>query len=270
MAGLISALLAAGGNVAATPRAETAWVDGPEGRLRLIASGESRGGKTRQRWFGLTFDLKKGWKIFWRSPGAPGLPPTIDWSGSVNLRAGDIVWPAPVVFDSFGYRARGYGGRVTLPIRVTPIDPASPVAARLRVRYQVCKDVCIPGEAQLALTDVGRGPMHPAIAQALKQVPKVAGSDFVTWQAAVAGRRLIVRIRHRTRPLAQPKILVEAPEAIRLGRTDLPRFAPDGTMSVSVPVLGTEPIPAQFRVRITAISNTGVWERAVTVSGRGD
>ncbi|MCY4191288.1 MAG: protein-disulfide reductase DsbD family protein, partial [Rhodospirillaceae bacterium] len=226
--------------------------------------------KTRQRWFGLTFDLKKGWKIFWRSPGAPGLPPTIDWSGSVNLRAGDIIWPAPVVFDSFGYRARGYGGRVTLPIRVTPIDPADPVMARLRVRYQVCKDICIPGEVQLALTGVGSAPMHPAITRALKQTPKLAGSDFMTWQAVVAGRRLIVRIRHRSQPLVQPTILVEAPEAIRLGRAGLPWFAPDGTVSVSVPVLGTKPIPVEFRVRITAISNTGVWERAVTVSGRGD
>jgi len=268
---LAALLLPISGEAAnAAPPAQTAWVDGPEGRVRLVAGGAVAGTNAAQRWLGLTFDLKPGWKIFWRSPGAPGLPPVLDWSGSVNLRAGAIIWPAPIVFDSFWFRARGYGGRVTLPIRATPKDPAKPVLARLRVRYQVCKDVCIPGEARLALTATGAGPGHPAIARALTRAPKAAGPEFSVWQASLKSRRLVVSLRHRTLPLERLAILIEAPKAVRVGRTSTPRRAANGAITVELPILGTKALPAQFRVRITVVARSGAWERSVTVSRRID
>ena len=258
---LLALGLQAAGGAAAAPPLETGWVGGPEGRLRLVAGGGTGG----IRWLGATFDLAPGWKIFWRSPGAPGLPPVLDWRGSRNLASARIVWPAPVPFASFGFTARGYGGRVTLPVRAAVRDPARPLNARVHVRYQLCREVCIPAEARLALTVPAGARPHPAIEAARARVPAPAGAGFAVWQAVQHGRRVTVRIRHRSRALPAPLILVEAPAGVPLGRTR--RLAPDraGRVGVALPILGTGAVPERFPVRITLIAGGRAWEKTVTV-----
>ena len=261
-------LLAAGLSVAATlpaaaaPLAESPWADGLEGRLRLVGGG----GAGDSRWLGLTMELKPGWKIFWRSPGAPGLPPVLDWQGSRNLKSARIVWPAPAMFTSFGFRARGFGGRFTLPIHATVRDADAALEARVAVRYQLCKDVCIPVEATLALAVPPTAAPHPAIVAARARVPKSAGKGFAVWLAERRGRNLTVRIRHRSRAFAKPVILVEAPRGVRLGRTGPVTAGAEGRIGVSIPLLGKRPVPKDFSVRVTLIDGAGAWEKTVPVS----
>ena len=247
---------------AAAPAAESPWADGLEGRLRLVGGG----GAGDSRWLGLTMDLKPGWKIFWRSPGAPGLPPVLDWQGSRNLKSARIVWPAPEIFTSFGFRARGFGGRFTLPIRATVRDADAALEARVAVLYQLCKDVCIPVEATLALAVPPKAAPHPAIAAARARVPKQAGNGFAVWRAERRGRALSVQIRHRSRTFAKPVILVEAPRGVRLGRTGPVTAAAGGRVGVSIPILGKRAVPRDFSVRVTLIDGAGAWERSVPVS----
>ena len=261
-------LLAAGLSVAAAlpaaaaPLAESPWADGLEGRLRLVGGG----GAGDSRWLGLTMELKPGWKIFWRSPGAPGLPPVLDWQGSRNLKSARIVWPAPAMFTSFGFRARGFGGRFTLPIHATVRDADAALEARVAVRYQLCKDVCIPVEATLALAVPLAAAPHPAIVAARARVPKSAGKGFAVWLAERRGRNLTVRIRHRSRAFAKPVILVEAPRGVRLGRTGPVTAGAEGRIGVSIPLLGKRPVPKDFSVRVTLIDGAGAWEKTVPVS----
>ena len=227
--------------------------------MRLVGGGNDR-------WLGLTFDLKPGWKVFWRSPGAPGLPPVLDWQGSRNLESARIVWPVPEIFTSFGFKARGFGGRFTLPIRATVRDADSALEARVLVLFQLCKDVCIPVETGLALTVPPGAAPHPDIAAARARVPVEAGAGFAEWRAERRGRALTVRIRHRSRTLADPVILVEAPKTVRLGRTaPLP---PDsaGRYGVSIPILGKRPVPGDLQVRVTLIDGREAWEKSVPVS----
>ena len=261
-------LLAAGLSVAAAlpaaaaPLAESPWADGLEGRLRLVGGG----GAGDSRWLGLTMELKPGWKIFWRSPGAPGLPPVLDWQGSRNLKSARIVWPAPEMFISFGFRARGFGGRFTLPIHATVRGADAALEARVAVRYQLCKDVCIPVEATLALAVPPTAAPHPAIVAARARVPKFAGKGFAVWLAERRGRNLTVRIRHRSRAFAKPVILVEAPRGVRLGRTGPVTAGAEGRIGVSIPLLGKRPVPKDFSVRVTLIDGAGAWEKTVPVS----
>ncbi len=229
--------------------------------MRLVGGGGGGDG----RWLGLTFDLRPGWKIFWRSPGAPGLPPVLDWQGSRNLESARIVWPAPEIFTSFGFRARGFGGRFTLPIRTAVRAAGEPLEARVQVLYQLCKDVCIPVETQLALSVPPAAPPHPAIVEALARVPKPAGAGFAVWQAARQDRRLTVRIRHRKLAFAAPVILVEAPKRVRLGRTGPLVRDRTGAVGVSIPILGRRPVPKTLRLRITLIDGRRAWERSVPV-----
>jgi len=252
----------------ADDHAASPWVDGAEAKVRLF-SGADRQGRPL---LGLTFKLRDGWKIFWRSPGAPGLPPQLTWRGSRNLKSAHFIWPAPELFTSFGFRARGYGGNVTLPIRVVVTDDTKPVEARVFVRYQVCKDVCIPGEARLALKMPIKARPHSTITAALSRVPRLAARDFPVWQVRLDAQRpdarqLIVTLRHRDRRFAKPVVILEALQRLRLGRTGPVKRQGDGSLSVAVPILGGKPVPAGLTARVTVLDGAGAWEKTVPVSG---
>ncbi len=258
--GIAVATAAAAAPAPAAALSESPWADALEGRMRLV------GGGGDGPWLGLTFDLRPEWKVFWRSPGAPGLPPVLDWQGSRNLESAQIVWPAPEIFTSFGYRARGFGGRFTLPIRAAVRDADAALEARVLVLFQLCKDVCIPVETRLALNVPASVAAHPDIVTARARVPKPAGSGFSEWRAERRGRRLTVRIRHRNRVFASPVVLVEAPRKVRLGR--MVALPPDsaGRFGVSIPILGKRPVPGDLRIRVTLIDGPEAWEKSVPVS----
>ncbi|MBT5374174.1 MAG: hypothetical protein HOL06_05885 [Rhodospirillaceae bacterium] len=85
-----------GGESGASP-----WAGEAESRVRLIAAQTGVGdGKTLK--LGFQFSLQPGWKIYWRSPGDAGLPPEFDWSGSENLAATEVLWPAPKRYSAYG------------------------------------------------------------------------------------------------------------------------------------------------------------------------
>ena len=44
---------------------------------------------------GVEIKLDPGWKTYWRDPGDSGMPPTLDFSGSDNVKAVTVLWPAP-------------------------------------------------------------------------------------------------------------------------------------------------------------------------------
>ena len=118
--------------------------------------------------------LDPGFKTYWRSPGESGLPPAFDWAGSENLSAAEVLWPAPHRFEDAGGVAYGYKDRVLLPVRVSPNDAAKPLRLALKLDYGVCKDICIPAQASLALAPRPgeAGSPAPEIAAALARVPR--------------------------------------------------------------------------------------------------
>lgn len=96
--------------------------------------------------------LAPGWKTYWRHPGAGGIAPAFDWSGSDNLAGIEIRWPHPDVFDDYGLRTVGYADRVVLPLAVTPDRPGAPVRLQARAEIGVCRDVCLPVTLSIAAT----------------------------------------------------------------------------------------------------------------------
>ena len=107
---------------------------------------------------GLAITLEDGWKTYWRMPGESGVPPQFDWSGSRNLKAVTVGWPAPRRYSDAAGESVGYKDEVVFPLRVEPRDSSRPVQLELTLFYAVCKDICIPAEAKLALT-------HPSAAR---------------------------------------------------------------------------------------------------------
>lgn len=100
---------------------------------------------------GVQIKLDAGWKTYWRVPGDAGVPPEFDWSRSGNIADVTVLWPAPVRFrDSFG-ESIGYLDEVVFPLVIKPADWTRPSEVKLTVLFAVCKDICAPVRADLAL-----------------------------------------------------------------------------------------------------------------------
>jgi DsbC/DsbD-like thiol-disulfide interchange protein len=124
--------------------------------------------------------LAPGWKTYWRSPGDAGIPPSFDWSQSVNLAAVRIHWPSPSVFHANGMQTIGYHDHLILPVEVTPIDPSQPVVLKLRLELGVCDQICLPASVSLQSDLTAPGAPDAGIAGALKARAATAQEAGVT------------------------------------------------------------------------------------------
>ena len=96
------------------------------------------------------------WHTYWLNPGT-GYPTSIAWQLPPGWTAGEIQWPSPrIIRDSKGnITGNGYEGVTYLPITLTPpvdLKPGESVALSAQVDWLMCADVCIPGDARVALT----------------------------------------------------------------------------------------------------------------------
>src|ERR1700730_14315313 len=138
-------------------------------------------------WVDLHLDIAPGWHTYWRNPGDAGLPTEIAWTLPAGFTAGDIVWPAPEHFVVDGLGNYGYRDAVDLlvPIAVPPdVEQSGTANFAAAVSWLVCSDICIPGEAKLALAlPVGASPASPdpavkdLFAAARRHLPKPAGFE---------------------------------------------------------------------------------------------
>lgn len=121
----------------------------PVTRLRLVAAVENHDGAAFLA--GVDLGLAPGWKTYWRRPGDSGIAPEFDWSGSENVAAVELRWPAPERFDDPGDTTFGYRGGVIWPLRIVPEDAGAPVVLNLSLHYGICADLCIPRDSGLTL-----------------------------------------------------------------------------------------------------------------------
>jgi thiol:disulfide interchange protein DsbD len=123
----------------------------PYTRVDLIASDAvATPGSTL--WIGLRFQLDPGWHVYWRNPGDSGNAPALRWQLPEDVRAGEIVWPAPERIPTGTLVNYGYDGGVVLPVPLTiPKGAAGAVAVGLQVKWLVCQELCVSGQARLEL-----------------------------------------------------------------------------------------------------------------------
>ena len=260
-------------SASASPLAET-----EHGKVRLISAVDGVGdGATVP--LGLEFVMAPGWKIYWRSPGDAGFPPRIDWSGSENLAAADLLWPAPTRFTVLGFETVGYEGRVILPIDARLTTAATPVALAAQVDYLTCKDICVPYTASLAL-DVAAGPARPnafaaALATFAGRVPGPAGIDesggMVLEEVRLGDKvppQLVVRA-HARQPFVSPDLFVEGPAELAFAAPSVERATDGKAVTLRVTVHGAEAAPAVVGTPLTLTLVDGdraVEQRAVVAA----
>ncbi|HEV7300980.1 MAG TPA: protein-disulfide reductase DsbD domain-containing protein [Tepidisphaeraceae bacterium] len=105
---------------------------------------------------GVRLKMTPHWHTYWLNPGDSGQPVKVNWNLPEGFTAGDLRFPVPTRFmqpgDIVGY---GYEDEVMLLATLTPpgnLSTGSPVPLTANVSWLVCKDVCIPGRATVALS----------------------------------------------------------------------------------------------------------------------
>ncbi len=128
----------------------TDWVVNDNSQVRLIYS-KTTSDNNNSIIVGLEYQLAPGWKTYWKSPGGGGFPQNINWDNSENISELDIYWPTPKHFEILGITSIGYEEKVIFPIKIELFDKNKITKINLIINYLVCKDVCIPGNANLYL-----------------------------------------------------------------------------------------------------------------------
>ena len=114
--------------------------------LGLAAGGDN--------WLGLRLVPEDGWHVYWRNPGDSGLATNLLWTLPPGIEAGAMQWPYPhrsQLGDIVNY---GYGSETLLPVQLNvPAgwNGGASLPIQAKAKWLVCKDVCIPGSADLSL-----------------------------------------------------------------------------------------------------------------------
>ncbi len=192
----------------------TAWGGVDKGKVRLIAGSRTADGYI---YAGVQVVLEKGWKTYWRMPGDSGVPPLFDWSKSANAADIELQWPTPGRFrDDYGW-SNGYKSETVFPVRIKAADPSKPVDLALTLHYGVCRELCIPGKAELKLSlSPDDAVSHQAvISRFLRQVPKppekVNGLKVTGVEVIEAGKSVFLSIDVERAAGKKVALFVEGP-----------------------------------------------------------
>jgi thiol:disulfide interchange protein DsbD len=179
---------------------------------------------------GLHFTLDKGWHVYWVNAGDSGEPPSIKWNLPAGITAGAMQFPAPRRLPLGPLMDFGYEDEVLFPIILSAgsaLKAPSTVEIPAHVDWLVCREVCIPGRADLILPlqvtaqkggpDPGRQALFDRFRNLLPQpLPASAKAVFAT---DANGFALALTGHPETTaeffPLDQSQIVNAAPQPVR-------------------------------------------------------
>ena len=98
-------------------------------------------------------DIAAGWHTYWLNPGEAGQPTVVKWDLPAGWTAGPIQWPYPIRLPVGPLMDYGYEGKAWLLVDLTPPAnaPLGAVSLKALVQYLVCREVCIPEDANVEL-----------------------------------------------------------------------------------------------------------------------
>ena len=182
---------------------------------------------------GLHFTLDKGWHVYWVNAGDSGEPPDIKWNLPPGITAGAMQFPAPRRLPLGPLMDFGYEDEVLFPISLkadSSLKAPSTEQLSAHVNWLVCREVCIPGKADLALplqVAAQKGPVDPG-RQALfdrfhSLLPQpLPASSRAVFGTSPSGFTLALRGHPATNaqffPFDQNQIVNAAPQPVRGGK----------------------------------------------------
>ena len=103
---------------------------------------------------GVLFKIQEGWHIYAQEPGDAGMPTKVTWHRASGEIFGPIEWPPAEDFTDPGdIHTHGYRGQVVLSNRLHVTfkePPENPLSLQATVEWLACREVCIPGSAELS------------------------------------------------------------------------------------------------------------------------
>jgi thiol:disulfide interchange protein len=117
---------------------------------------------------GLHFTLDKGWHVYWINAGDSGEPPSVKWTLPPGITAGPMQFPAPRRLPLGPLMDFGYEDEVLFPMTLSAdstLKVPSTTQLSAHVNWLVCREVCIPGKADLTVPlqiAAQKGPVDPA------------------------------------------------------------------------------------------------------------
>lgn len=135
-----------------------------------------------ENWLALRLRPQPGYHVYWINPGDSGIPTKLQWTLPDNVTAGEIHWPYPHPESLGDLTNYGYSDETLLMVPLTvPADAHGQMTLAVTASWLACKDICVPGKAELSLTRAVRAPpaqpdpdWADAFAHARSQWPQVA------------------------------------------------------------------------------------------------
>jgi thiol:disulfide interchange protein DsbD len=200
------------------------------------------------------------WHTYWRVPGDSGLPTTIAWQLPAGFEAGPLEWPVPKRLPIGPLMNFGYEGELLLPVQVSvpgDVAPGQTVQLKARADWLICKEVCIPGGADLQLALPVRAAAAPSsfaplFGSARAQVPRPAKLDAAS--VTIDGARVRLAFRPAAPvtkleffPLEESRIEPAAAQTLRVE-----------DRGVALYLAAAQPVAAEFtRLRGVLVANGG-------------
>ena len=166
----------------ASPPAHAAtsdWATSEGGRMRVVALSPDAAGHIRAA---LQIEPKPGWITYWREPGESGIPPQLTVGADGNVALQSIAYPVPKPLMIGSIEEIGYDGAVTLPLGLKVTDEGKAAELDLTAFIGMCRDICIPFQANFSLPLAGAEPAASEeaaiLSAAAASLPRAPSPDF--------------------------------------------------------------------------------------------
>lgn len=273
--GLFSGLILSLSGADAAKAEASAWVNTDISQIRLIVARDGA-----ELLGGLHIRLEAGWKTYWRSPGDTGLPAVIDWTGSENVSAPRLTWPLPKRIEISGFQNLVYEDEVVLPLKLSARDAAKSVTLKAAVDYAVCKEVCVPLQANLSITLSPSASSNAAEAAQAKlirrhaaRVPAIGSTEGLSiseigLHSSNEGEFLEVTLIGDG-PLTSPGMIVEAPPPFSLAAPTVVRREGEAKVTLQMKVAAgrSKPSLSGRRIILTVYGGGRALEKSVLAPG---
>lgn len=147
----LAGLFSIGSIHAQTPKAVLGPVSADHVEVELVSQTTSAvAGQAVQ--IGLRLKHDKAWHTYWRNAGDSGLPTQFKYTLPAGVNASAVQWPNPTRIGLADLANYALEGELVIPIKIKiPINANGRQRIELLAQWLVCRDICIPGEAFLAL-----------------------------------------------------------------------------------------------------------------------
>lgn len=217
--------------------AQSEWVASEGGDIRIVAEKPHEDGTIPAI---LEIRLKPGWKTYWREPGASGIPPQVSFDPKDGIVFSGLRFPAPKSFDDGTVRYTGYDRPVALPLLLKS-KKGGDVALKASIFLGVCKDICIPVQAEISLdipAAAAENPLDRArIDDAVAALPQPPSAAFKVTSAShdANGKRLRLALSIPAGSTATPELYLAGPPGYGFGKPENVMVSA-GKMTADIPV----------------------------------